>query len=438
MTIGNDLRAAVKGRILTPGDDGFDAARRPWNLAVDQRVVAVVDAADADDVAAVVRRARLRGLAVLAQPSGHGASGDTDGAILLRTGGLGGVEVRPGERLARVGAGVRWGEVLTVTSPHGLTGLAGSSPVVSVTGYTLGGGLSWFSRAHGFAADSVRAFDVVDAEGARRQVTAASDPELFWALRGGSGEFAVVTAVEFDLYPAHELYGGRMLWPAAAAPAVLDAYREVTAGAPDGLSVWYDLLRFPGAPAMVAVDATWLGPAGEGAALMRAFEKIGGRISDSRGPLPVAELGTITAEPTDPGPGSSRAELLTELTDDVARCLLAEPIDPLLSVQLRHLGGALARPPADAGACGGLTEPYLLYTFGIAGTPRQAADVRERQRELAAALTPHTSGRKPYTFLAPGERAAGAFTSEALGRLRALKHERDPRGTFRTNFPVLG
>ncbi|MEO3840405.1 FAD-binding protein [Streptomyces sp. CNZ287] len=438
MTIVNDLRAAVRGRVLTPGDEGFDAARRPWNLAVDQRVAVVVDAADTADVAAVVRRARLDGLVVLAQPSGHGASGDTDDAILLRTGGLGGVEIRPQERLARVGAGVKWGEVLTAAGPHGLTGLAGSSPAVSVTGYTLGGGLSWFSRAHGFAANSVRAFDVVEADGAQRRVTAESDPELFWALRGGSGEFAVVTAVEFDLHPAPELYGGRMVWPAAAAPAVLEAYREVTATAPDELTVWYDLLQFPGAPAMVAVDATCLSPPGEAEALLRHFDKIDGRMSDSRGPLPVAELGTITAEPTDPGPGMSRAELLTELTDDVAEALLAEPIDPLLSVQLRHLGGALARPPADAGACGELTEPYLLYTFGLPATPEKATAIRERQRELAAALTPYTSGRKPYTFLAPGERAAHSFTPAALGRLRALKRKRDTRGTFRTNYPVLG
>jgi UDP-N-acetylenolpyruvoylglucosamine reductase len=438
MTIRNDLRAAVNGRILTPGDEGFDAARRPWNLAVDQRVAAVVDAADAADVAAVIRRARLAGLAVLAQPSGHGASGESDGVILLRTGGLGGVEIRPEERLARVGAGVKWGEVLTAAGRHGLTGLAGSSPVVGVTGYTLGGGLSWFSRAHGFAANSVRAFDVVDADGARHRVTAESDPELFWALRGGSGEFAVVTATEFDLHPAPELYGGRMVWPAAAAAAVLEAYREVTRTAPDELTVWYDLLQFPGAPAVVAVDATYLGPAGEAGTLLRRFDTIAGRTGDSRGPLPIAELGSVTAEPTDPGPGMSRAELLTELTDDVAEALLARPIDPLLSVQLRHLGGALARPSADAGACGGLTEPYLLYTFGIPATPGKAAAVAGRQRELAATLTPHTSGRKPYTFLAPGERAAHAFTPAVLGRLRALKRERDPRGTFRTNYPVLG
>lgn len=437
MTVANALHTAVKGRVFVPGDAGFDAARRPWNLAVDQPVAAVVQAAAAEDVATTLRYARLTGRPVLAQPSGHGATGDVDGAILLRTDALDGVEVDPDRRTARVGAGAKWGQVLAASGPHGLTGLAGSSPVVSVTGYTLGGGLSWFSRRHGFAADSVRALDVVDADGTRRRVTAETDPDLFWALRGGSGDFALVTAVEFDLHPAPELYGGRLLWPADRAADVLAAYREVTAAAPDELAVWFDLLQFPGTPAMVAVDATFLGGAARGADLLRPFERIGGRISDSRAPLPVAALGSITAEPTDPGPGMSRTELLTELTDEATEALLARPIDPLLSVQLRHLGGALARPGSDAGASGALTEPYLLYTFGIPQESDGGAAVRARQTELAHALRPYTSGRKPYTFLAPGERAAAAFPAATLARLRRIKHDRDPDGVFRTNFSVL-
>jgi FAD/FMN-containing dehydrogenase len=436
MTIGTDLRRTVSGRVLEPGDDGFDHARRPWNLAVEQPVRAVVEAADADDVAALVRYARRHGLTVTAQPSGHGATGVTDDAILLRTGRLDAVEVRPEHRTARVGAGVKWGSVLEAASPFGLTGLAGSSPAVTVTGYTLGGGLSWFSRKHGFAAASVRAVDVVDADGAQTRVTAGSDPELFWALRGGGGDYALVTAIEFDLHPAASLYGGRILWPADKAAEVLDAYREVTAAAPEALTVWYELLQFPGAPAMVATDSTFLGHPGEGEALLRRLDKIGGKLSDSRGTLPVADLGSITAEPTDPGPGLSRAELLTDLDDEVAEALLARPIDPLLTVQLRHLGGALARPSGTA--AGHLEEPYALYMFGVPASQEVAAAVRDRQRQLARALTTHTSGRKPFTLLAPTERAASAFTSDTHARLRTLKHARDPFGVFRSNFPILG
>ncbi|WP_043628489.1 FAD-binding oxidoreductase [Nonomuraea candida] len=430
----NELRSLLRGKVLVAGDEEFEQARRPWNRAVEQPVRAVVEAADADDVAALIRYARLAGLTVTTQPSGHGAAGNAAELILLRTGRLDELRIDPGTRVARVGAGVSWGRVLRAASPYGLTGLAGSSPAVTVTGYTLGGGLSWFGRKHGFASSNVRAFEVVDAVGARARVTAESDPELFWALRGGGGDFAVVTAVEFDLHPAPLLHGGRMLWPAEQAPAVLDAFREITATAPDELTVWYDLLHFPGAAPLVAIDTTFLGDGGDAGTLLRPLDKIPGLLSDSRAPLPVAELGSITAEPTDPGPGRSRAELLTGLTDEVTTALLERPIAPLLSVQLRHLGGALARPTDTA--AGHLDEPFALYLFGIPG-PDGGAAVGARQAELADALIPHTTGRKPFTFLAPGERAASAFTPQTLTRLRSLKRTLDPRGTFRSNFPVL-
>ncbi|MDF2706044.1 MAG: FAD-linked oxidase [Nonomuraea muscovyensis] len=435
MKIDDELRGVLRGTVLTAGEEGFEQARKPWNRAVDQPVRAVVEAADADDVAALVRHARLAGLTITTQPSGHGATGNTGEVILLRTTRLDELDIDPGERTARVGAGVKWGRVLEAASPYGLTGLAGSSPAVTVTGYTLGGGLSWFGRAHGFASQSVRAFDVVDATGSRARVTAETDPDLFWALRGGGGDFAIVTAIEFDLHPAPRLYGGRMLWTADRAPAVLDAYRQITATAPDELTVWYDLLQFPGAAPLVAVDAAFLGDGGDAQTLLRPLDKISGPLSDSRAMMPVAQLGSITAEPTDPGPGRSRAELLTGLTDDVVAALLERPIDPLLSVQLRHLGGAFARP-SDTSA-GHVAEPFALYMFGIPGQDGGAA-VRDRQHQIADALIPHTSGRKPFTFLAPGERAANAFTPQTLARLRALKRARDPRGTFRSNFPVLG
>ncbi|MVZ99298.1 FAD-binding protein [Actinomadura sp. LD22] len=346
-----DLRKAVKGRVLEPGDDGFDTARRAWNPAVDQPVAAVVEAADAEDVAALVRYARRSGRTVTAQASGHDASGDVDGVILLRTNHLDGLQVRDG--VARVGAGVNWGRVLSAAGPEGLTGLAGSSPVVNVTGYTLGGGLSWFGRRYGWAADSVRAFDVVDAAGDRARVTAESDPELFWGLRGGGGDFALVTALEFDLHPAPSLYGGRVVWPQARAGEVFEAFRQITDGAPPELTVWFSRFAFPGPPPMVALDLTYLGDPSDGAELVRSIDEIGGAISDDRGPVPVADLGAIAGEPTAPTASLPRAELLTGLDD----CLATEPIDPLISVQLRHLSGALAEP--STGASGALQEPYL-------------------------------------------------------------------------------
>ena len=428
-----ELRRAVRGRVWSPGDPDFDSVRRPWNLAVDQPVATVVEAADAADVAALVRFAAAAGLAVSTQPSGHGATGRTEGTILLRTGRLDGIRIDAPARRAAVGAGVRSGALQEAAASHGLTGLPGSSPVVSVAGVALGGGLSWFGRAHGWVADSVTAFDVVDADGTPRHVTAVTDPDLFWALRGGGGDYAIVTGLELALHEAPQLYGGRMLWDGAQAAAVLDVYRDITRTAPDELTVWFDRLHFPGGAPLVAVDATYLGDERMARSLLAPLDRLPAPLADSRRPMTVAELGEITAEPTDPAPGQSRCELLTALDDDAAAALLAEPIAPLMSVQVRHLGGALAAPSDSPH--GSLTEPYALYMFGAPSDASPAAAIAAKQRTLATALP--TSGRKPVTFLNPSESLADALSEDTLDRLRRIKEERDPSGLFRSNFSAL-
>lgn len=431
-----DLRAALPGRVLLPGDAGFDLAARPWTLSVTQPVAAVAQAADAEDVAAVVDYARLAGVPVLAQPTGHGAAGGVDEAILLRTGGLDGVAIDVERRVARVGAGANWGQVQAAAGAHGLTGLAGSNPVVGVTGYTLGGGYGWFGRKYGWASDAVRAFDIVDADGLRRTVSADNDPELFWGLRGGGGDFAVVTALEFELFPMPALYGGRMVWPGARTAAVFEAFQEITADAPDALSLWFFRAQFPDAPPMVGVDTAYLGESEQGRALLARLDAIEGRVQDTRGPLSPAEIGAITAEPTDPAPAIGRTELLTDLGDAVIKTLIDEPVAPLANIQIRHIGGALARTRPDGGARGPVTEPYLAYLLGL-GLPQLADAVRGRRDEIVDALGAHSSGRKPFTFLSAGESAAAAFDDATLARLRALKQARDPQGVIRSNYPVL-
>ncbi|MCK2214084.1 FAD-binding protein [Actinomadura sp. ATCC 31491] len=440
----------LKGRLSAAGDDGFEQAALPWNRAVRQPIAAVVEAEDAADVAAVVRQAAAAGLRVATQPNGHGATTGLDGEVLLRTSRLRAVEVRPAEWVARVEAGASWGELLAAAAKHDLTGLAGSSPIVSVAGYSLGGGLSWYGRAHGLAGNAIRALEVVDAEGGTSRVTADSDPELFWALRGGGGDFGVVTALELALFPASRLYGGRMMWPAARAAEVMAAFREITATAPEELTLWFTLAQFPPFPevpeplrglAAVMVDLTFLGAAEAGRALVRPLESVPGVLLDTRGDLPVAEVGGICAEPVEPMPALLRAELLTGLGDDAVAALLeaaAAGIAPLATVQVRHLGGALARAGEDAGACGHVAEPYLLSMIGPAPVPEVAAAATARQEAIVAALSAHTSGLKPFTFLGDGETAAAAFPPATLERLRAVKRARDPRGVFRSNYPVLG
>ncbi len=433
--VGPELRGALRGRVILPGDAGFAQAQLPWNLAVDQSVLAVAEIADAADAAQLVRYARRAGVSVSTQPIGHGAAHGLSGTILVRTGRLGDVQVDPDKQSARVGAGVTWGQVQEQAGQYLLAGLSGSSPAVSVVGYTLGGGLSWFGRKHGWAANSVTAFECVDADGNRIKATTNSEADLFWALRGGGGDFALVTAVEFDLHPAPVVYGGRMLWPARQAAPVLAAYRDVTAAAPDELTVWLELMQPPGGgSSVIGVDATYLGDATEGEKLLRQFDQIAGRLSDTRAVLPVSALGSITAEPTKPARSIAHTQLLTVLDDNVVQQLLAEPIAPL-GIQIRHFGGAYARacdiPP------GLIAEPYQINFRGVASTPQASAAIQTRIQEFRSTLGPYLAARTPFTFLSASQTAASAVTPDALGRLRDIKRRRDPHNVFHSNFPVL-
>lgn len=433
----NDLRRSVRGRVLLSGDAEFEHAAQPWNTAIAQRVGAVVEAADTADVSAVLTQARKAGVPVVTQPTGHGATGDIDGAILLRTQRFDRLEIDAEARIARVGSGVAWGQVQKAAAAHGLTGLAGSNPVVGVTGYTLGGGAGWFTRKYGWASDAVRAFEIVDPDGRPARITAENDPELFWALRGGGGDFAIVTGLEFDLFPVPSVYGGRVMFPGARAGEVWETFQRLTTDAPVELSVWFQRFQFPGVPEMVSLDIAYLGDAAAGRDAVAAIDALGWSISDNRGVRTPAQIGEITAEPTDPSPSVSRAELLTDLGDDVTKVLLDDTVAPLLNIQVRGLGGGFATARADGGARGPVTEPYLLYLLGL-GIPDVRDAVTAKTRTVVEALGDHLSGRKPYTFLSPGETAAAAVDAATLSRLRDIKRNRDQHTVIRANFPVLG
>ncbi|MDX6740203.1 FAD-binding oxidoreductase [Actinocorallia sp. A-T 12471] len=432
MNVLNTLRSVVRGRVWLPGEPGFDQARKPWNRAVEQHAEAVVEAADAADVAALVRFVRGTGLRIAVQPNGHGATGRTEGAIVLRTGRLDAVSVDPVARVAWIGAGVPSGRLQEAAAPHGLTGLPGSSPIVSVAGVALGGGLSWFGRKYGWVADSVRAFDVVDAEGRERHITHDSDPDLFWALRGGGGDFAVVTALELTLHPAPHLYGGRILWPAHHAPAVMDAFRHLTESAPPELTLWLDLLHFPGSTPKIALDITHLGPRPEAESLLTPLKALPTPLTDTRRPMQVSDVGSITAEPTTPGPGISQGELLTTLDDVTAKTLLTTPLHPLLTLQIRHLGAAFTAPSDSPH--GPLTAPYALYMFGTPTTPQSATAITTKQTTLAASLP--TTPLKPLTYLNPTESLSHTFPTPTLTRLRTTKSHHDPTHLFQSNHPT--
>ncbi|MDV2476349.1 FAD-binding oxidoreductase [Rhodococcus zopfii] len=263
-----DLAARIEGALILPADDEFVHAAQAWNLAVPQHPCAVLHARTAADVVHAVRFAIDHSLPVSAQPGGHGATTATDGSLLIRTAALDDIWIDADARVARVGAGVKWGQLQSALDGTGLTGLVGSSPDVTVVGFCLSGGLSWFGRAHGTGAATIRAVELVDATGAHRWVDDSTDASLMWALRGGGGEFGIVTAMEIALVPAPELTGGRLLFPVEDAPRVWRAFAEVTTVAPRELTLFASVLHFPPIPELpeeirgrsfCAVDAVLLG-----------------------------------------------------------------------------------------------------------------------------------------------------------------------------------
>ncbi|HWH96567.1 MAG TPA: FAD-binding protein, partial [Baekduia sp.] len=335
------LRADLDGRLLLRGDPGYDEARLPWNRSVHQEPAAVVEAVSVADVQAVVRHARAANLRVAPQGTGHGAEalGALSRAILLKTAALDAIEIDPDARTARVGAGVSAGAVAAAAGEHALAPALGLAPSVGVAGLSLGGGLGWLSRTHGLASNNVEAIDIVTAAGDALRVDAEHEPELFWALRGGGGRFAIVTGLEIALHPVDEVSAGMLAWPVEATGEVVEQVRRWTLDAPEGLSAVVRVLSLPPIDAIpaairgrriVAVIAAYFGPAADGERLLAPLRGTRATLIDSFGPVAPADLVRVAGDPEEPGPARGDGLLLRELTADAAAAVTAIVADDAL------------------------------------------------------------------------------------------------------------
>src|SRR6185437_2311265 len=347
-----ELAGDLSGTIVVPGDDDWNDARRAWNLAVDQQPAAVALPETAADVAAIVRTAAGLGLRVAAQTTGHNAAplahAPLDDTILLRTSAMRAVAIDAGNRRARVEAGAIWADVVEPAARVGLAALAGSAADVGVAGYVLGGGLSWLARAKGLAANHVLAFEVVTADGERRTVDAEHDAELFWALRGGGGDFAVVTAIYLRLFPITAVQAGALLWPAERAEAVLAAWRQWTQTAPDEITSVGRILHLPPMPelpphlagrSLVAIEAVSLLDADLTAALLAPLRALAPEIDTVR-ETPMSDLHLLHMDPPGPVPGMGDGILLETVDAEALGAMIeaagAGSGTALLSMELRH------------------------------------------------------------------------------------------------------
>lgn len=420
------------------GEQGYDQEVAGFQTAVRHRPAVVVAAASVQDVVDAVGLARERGLTVAVQATGHGARVPADG-VLITTGRMAGVRVDPVARTVSVEAGVRWSAVIEQAAAHGLAPLAGSAPGVGAVGYTLGGGIGLVGRTYGYAADHVTALDIVTADGSPRHVTAGTEPDLFWALRGGRAPVGVVTGMTIRLVPVPVVHGGGLHFDAAHAEAVLAAFRALTASAPETLTSSVGMVGLPPIEAIpeplrgrhvlhvrlastVALDPALLAP-------LRAI----GPLVDRVGEVAAADVGSIYGDPDFPHAYVGDNVLLDSLPTavlDAARTIAGPGAEVPCVVDIRHLGGAMARPPSPPNAVPYREAAYILRVLSPAGDVAAARAVHNRVF-TAAAL--HAIGRAATFGYGPVDVESPLpplFDPATAARLAQVRAQFDPQGGF--------
>jgi hypothetical protein len=425
------LRAGLRGTAHAPGEEGYEEASRAWNLAALQQPALVVMAGGAADVL---------GVGVMA--TGHGVGAACDGGVLINTSNMRGVRVDPVDRTARVEAGALWLDLIHESQVHGLAGLQGSTSHVGIVGYTMGGGFGWLGRKYGFNAASVREADVVTADGELVRVSAEEHPDLFWGLGGGGGNFGVVTSLKFDLYPIGMLYGGNLIYPVEKAPEVLEAYARWSADLPDEMTSGVAFLNVPPLPALpeplrgksvIALRGCYCGESpGDGEELVRPMrEELGEPIMDTFGMMPYAALDSISMDPVDPMGARQHSEMLSDLSPEAIQTLVevagAGSGSPLILLEIRQLGGALARTAEHLSTMGKGASEFIMNGIGPAFTPEMEEGVVAYLARVADAPLPDRRHLRQLHGTRRCERREGK------GRLRArgLRAPRRPQGPIR-------
>jgi len=438
--------------VLTPDDAGYDAARMGWNVAVQQHPALIVVANSAADVAAAVRFASKQGLGVAVRSTGHGVIRPADDNLLIVTSPMADVQVDAAAQTAWIEAGAKWGQVLPKTQAVGLAPLLGSSPGVGAIGYTLGGGLGWLARKYGLAADSVRRFEVVTADGQMRTASDDENADLFWALRGGGGGFALVTGMEVQLVPVTMVFGGNLVYPAAMAGEVLRRFRDWIPSLPEEFTAGFAIMNLPPLPiipeflrgkSVVMVRGCFCGAVEQGQALLQPWLDWQAPIANLFHPMPFTEVATVSNDPSDPMPSYTTGAWLRELSDEVIDTLVQFAVakdgpSPLISTEVRYIAGALGRVAPDANAFSYRHATMMLGIIGMAPTPEAHAFVDGYAKQFKGALQPYLDGT--YTNYMEGEEgrasASIAFSPEHYRRLAAIKATYDPGRLFDFSYDI--
>jgi FAD binding domain-containing protein len=442
---------SIAGRVVTPADSDWDAARAAWNLAADQHPVAVAFAESADDVAEVVRLAGRNDLKVAGQGTGHGAValGPLDDTILLKTERMRDVEVDAGSQTASVAAGVLVEELGAAAQASGMCSMPGSSPNVGVIGFSLGGGLSWLGRRYGWACNRVQAIDVVTADGEQRRIDADHEPDLFWALRGGGGGYAIVTGLQVHLLPIAELYAGALVLPAELGADAVRAWRDWTSSVSDDVTSIARFLHLPPIPEvpeqlrdrpLLTIDAACIGSQEEGEATIAPLRELGEPVMDTFGQIPAEGLSRIHMDPEPPVPGLGHHEVLAELPDDAIDAFVGaagpDAGSPLLLSEIRHLGGALARPDENGGALSSLDADFVMFGVGMPMTPELGKAIETHLDHLHETMKPWAAEGGYFNFAERPCDVDAILPPETCSRLAEVKRRWDPDGMIVANHAL--
>lgn len=446
-----DLRGLCGGAVHLPGDPAYDLARAPWNLLVDDHPAAVAYPGHPDEVAEVLRAAAAAGLSVAAQGTGHGApplAGRLADAVLLRTSAMSGISIDAERRTARAGAGVLWGDLTEAAGRLGLAALHPSSPDVGVVGFSIGGGIGWYARRFGLQCNAVTAVELVLADGTFVRATADSEPDLFWAVRGGGTPLGVVCALEFGLQPIATVVAGSLAWDWTAAERVLPAWVEWCAGAPEEATTSFRLLDVPedpGVPAdlrgrrLAIIDGAVLGDDGSAHDVLAPLRALAPEV-DTVARAPASSLVRLHLDPEGPTPAYASSTLLTGLPDAAVTAVLdaAGPgsSSSLELVELRQLGEALARPAVGGGVLSSLDGEFLALGVGLDAEPTNWPRQREDAAHLMAAVAPWASGRSYLPMVDRSSDTRKAFPPDVHARLSGIRRAVDPDGLFLAPHPA--
>jgi FAD/FMN-containing dehydrogenase len=448
-----ELRGSIRGQVMTPDDDGYAEACQVWNgVHHDRRPAVVVRCAGAADVIAAVGFGRSHGLPIAVRGGGHSVAGFStcDDGIVIDLSPMSSVHVDPVSRRATVDGGAIWADVDHETQAHGLATTGGLVSSTGVAGFTLGGGIGWTMRKFGLACDNLVAADVVTAEGRLVHASETENADLLWGLRGGGGNFGIVTRFEFALHPLGSvIYAGPVFYPAEDAFDLLRAFREWSGDAPDEITALINLTSAPPLPVIpeewhgekvIALVAASTGPAEEGPALVSALTDMATPIADLLGPMPYSVLQTLLDPLWPKGinayfKATNLARLDDQLIDRLCKAHQAAP-GPQCEIHVQQMGGAVGRVPEGATAFVERSMPFVLNAVTGWQDPAHGPAHTAWARAVVGAASEASTGRAYVNFLGDGGDARASYGQDTYWRLAALKDKYDPTNVFRLNQNV--